>query len=822
LEGLVQDVRHGFRVFMKNPGFTAIAVLSIAFGTGANVAIFSLADALLLRPLPVLRPSEILTVGTKVQRGLASMNAMSYADYIDTRDRTRSFEDLVAFVSENAAFTPEPGAIPQVKLSTLVSGNFFKALGVEPEIGRGFLPEEDRIGGRNTVTVLGHGLWQQMFFGDRSVLGRKIHIAGIEFTIVGVAPERFTGLHPFIREGAFVPLAMWPQFAGSQHADPLKARDLRGLSVKGRLLPGVSLAEARAELDLIATDLERSYPLTNANQGLGVQTELQERFERRPLDSRLLVVLTILSIAVLCVACANVAGLLASRAPVRAREIALRLAVGAGRVRLIRQLVTESLGIAIAGGLGGIAVGYGGIILLRQIQLPTEVVGGPQILLDRRAFTFSLIAAVSSAFLFGLGPAIQTTRVNLVASLKTTDTSNDKRHRRHGRHALVALQVALSLVLLTVSAFSYQVFRRALIDGPGFRTTHIAKITVDPSQARYEDKEVVAFFEQVVGEVGRMPGVQRASVTSSIPLFSFSPVEVAPEGYQLPEGQIGARTYSNTVDEHYFETLDVPIVAGRGFTSSDTADTRRVAIVNETLASHYWPGQDAVGKRFRVPLDATDPGPWIEIVGIAKTTAYLYIAENPQDMVYFPYRQRTRGNMVVLARTTGDSASLIAPLRATMRRIDADVPAYDAQTMETFYAARATTIATVLMRLIGGMGIMGLTLTMVGLYGLVSYAASRRTREIGIRIAIGATYYRVLAMVLRQGLAPALIGLAAGLVLSAITMQILPRVTLISARNDARSYFVVVPLLLAVAVVASYVPARRAARVDPTIALRCD
>jgi macrolide transport system ATP-binding/permease protein len=822
LEGLFQDVRHGVRVSVKNPGFTAIAVMSIAFGTGANVAIFSLADALLLRPLPVLRPSEILVVGTKVPRGLASMDAMSYPDYIDTRERTRTFEDLVAFVYENAAFTAEPGAIPQVKLATLVSGNFFRVLGVEPEIGRAFVPEEDRIGGRNTVTVLSYGMWQQTFFGDPSVLGRKILIAGIEFTIVGVAPERFTGLHPFVREGAFVPLAMWPKFIGSEHADPLGARDFRGISVKGRLRPGISLAEARAELTLIGADLERAYPLTNTNQSPGVQTELQERFERRPLDSRLLVVLTILSIAVLCVACANVAGLLASRAPARAREIALRLAVGAGRARLVRQLITESLGIALAGGLGGLAIGYVGIVMLRQIQLPTEVVGGPQILLDRRALTFSLIAAVSCAFLFGLGPAIQTTRVNLVNSLKTTDTSNEKRRRLHGRHALVALQVALSLVLLTVAGFSYQVFRRALVDGPGFRTTQIAKITLDPGQARYDDESTIAFFERVVGEVGRMPGVQRAAVTSAIPLFSFAPVQIAPEGYQLQAGQIGAQTFSNVVDEHYFETLDIPVLAGRGFTSADTADTTGVAIVNETLANHFWPGKDPIGKRFRVPRDAANPGPWVEIVGVAKTTAYLYIAENPQDMVYFPYRQRAHNSMVVLARTTGDSASLVAPLRATMRRIDADVPAYDAQTMEAFYAARATTIATVLMRLIGGMGIMGLTLTMVGLYGLVSYAASRRTREIGIRIAIGATYYRVLRMVLRQGLAPALIGLAAGLVLSAVTMQILPRVTLISARNDPRSYFVVVPLLLAVALVASYVPARRAARVDPTIALRCD
>jgi putative ABC transport system permease protein len=817
-----QDIRYALRVFAKSPGFTLIAIISIAFGTGANVSIFSLADALLLRPLPVLRPSEILTLGNRIQRGLVTVEAMSFPDYVDTRERSRSFDGLIGLTYERIALTLHAEGPPLVKVSTLVSANFFKVLGVEPEIGRGFRAEEDQVPGRDAVTVLSYGIWQQQFSGDPAVLGRKIRINGVEFTIVGVAPEHFTGLHPFIREGVFVPLAMWRTLTGSSRIDPFTTRDLRDLTVKGRLAPGVSITAARAELAHISADLARAYPDTNADQEITAQTEMEERFEARPLDTRLVVMMTTLSIAVLCVACANVAGLLASRAPVRSREIALRLAVGAGRARLVRQLVTESLGIALAGGAGGIAIGYLGIILLRQIQLPTDIVAGPQIVLDQRALQFSLAVAVASAFLFGLGPAIQTTRVDLVNALKTSDVSAARRRTLTGRHVLVSIQVALSLVLLTFAAFALQVFQRALISGPGFRTTQMAKITIDPGQAHYDDAGTTRFVERTLDEMRRMPGVLRATATSAMPLFSFSAGWVAPEGYQLPTGQIGMRSNTNSVDESYFDTMEIPILSGRAFTAADTADSARVAIVNETFARHYYPDRDPLGKRFRVPLSAGDPGPWVEIVGVAKTSVYLYVAENPADMVYFPYRQQPLRAMVLLARTAGDSASVVAPLRDLIRGIDADVPAYDAQTMEAFYAARATTIGIVLIRLVGAMGVMGMTLTMVGLYGLVSYGVSRRTREIGIRMAIGATQQRVLGMILRQGLTPAWIGLAAGLLLSVVAMRLLPQLVLISAQYDPRSFLLVVPLLFIVALAAAYVPARRAANVDPTQALRCE
>ena len=822
MSGLWRDVTHALRVFARSPGFTGIAVISIAFGTGANVAMFSLADNLLLRPLPVPRPTEVLTVGSHVKRGMATFTLASHPDYIDLRDRTRSFSSLVASVFELASIARDRSGTPQVKLISFVNGDYFRMLGVEPDLGRGFHPSEDHVEGRNAVVVLSHAMWQQDFAGDPAVLGRTMLISGIEFTIVGVAPESFTGMHSIIRESAFVPLAMWPRVTVFPHMNPLTERGFRVLSVKGRLKPGVTVSEARAELATIAGALERAYPDTNEKQSIVAQTELAMRFERSPLDSWMMVVLTTLSMAVLCVACANVAGLLASRAPLRSREIALRLAVGAGRGRLVRQLITESLGIAFMGAIAGLGVGHVGILLLRQIQFPTEVLTIPLLQLDRRVFAYSVLMATASAFLFGLGPAIQTTRVNLVNSLKTGDVEVTKRQRLFGRNALVAIQVALCLGILTVAVWAYRVVGRAFSEGPGFQTTHMAKITLSPVQAHYDDEESVRFFERATEGAKQLSGVTGAAVTSAMPLFSWESTPIIPEAYNLPEGQTNVRSYTNSIDEHYFAVMGIPVVSGRGFSRADDARSRRVAVVNETFARHYWPGADPIGKRFFVEGEPGNERPqaWVEVVGVARMSTYGYFAEPPQDMIYFPFRQMPRGRMVLLARSARDSAEQLTPLRELARSLDSSVPAYDAQTIEAFYAARVTTIGTVMTRLMGGMGLMGLTLTMIGLYGLVSYSVSRRTREIGIRVAIGASYARVLIMILRQGFTPAAYGLVAGAGVSAALTRMLRTLVPLDHRNDAGTFFVVVPLVMVIALLAAFIPARRAASVDPTVALR--
>ena len=455
LERLWQDLRYGFRMLAASPGFTIVAVLSLAIGIGANCAIFSFADALLLRPLPVARPGEVLTAGSRSSFDALNASAIvsSYPDYVDIRDRSRTFAGLAAFTYVTGAFAADPASTPKLTMGMLVSGNLLPLMGVEPTIGRSFRPDEDQVRGRDAVVVLGRTMWEQAFGSDARVLGRVVRINGVPFTIIGVAPAAFTGLDQYVRVDFFAPLMMSPKLISDPKAASLESRDARNLTLKGRLKPGVTQAEAQAELTSIAADLQRAYPDTNKNREFLVRTELQARVAEDPPDAMLLAMLATLAIGVLFVACANVAGLLTSRAPARAREMALRLAIGAGRSRLVAQLITESLLVAIAGGTLGLGVGYAGMLLFRQVEIPTDL---PIVLafhMDRRALLFSLAVAVSSAVIFGVVPALNASRTDLTAVMKAGDAVAPKRRRRWGRAVLVGGQVAVSVVLLVVALF---------------------------------------------------------------------------------------------------------------------------------------------------------------------------------------------------------------------------------------------------------------------------------------------------------------------------------------------------------------------------------
>jgi putative ABC transport system permease protein len=820
LERLWQDVRYGCRTLAASPGFTVVAVCSLALGIGANGAAFSWADALLLRPLPVARPGEVVTVGsTLAVEGFSRVGA-SYPDYVDIRDRSTSFDGLVAFTFFTSGLAPARDALPTLKLGTLVSGNFFRVMGVEPELGRAFRPDEDKVPGRDAVVIISHTLWQQQFGGDPSVLGRRVQLSGIEFTVVGVVPERFTGLSQFVRSDFYAPLMMWPRLSGDPKERPLEDRNNRGLTLKGRLRPGVSLARAQTELSVIAKDLERAYPDTNRHRSLVVRTELQTRVAQSPPDSMLIAMLATLAAAVLFVACANVAGLLTSRAPARAREMAMRLAIGAGRGRLIRQLMTESLLIALAGCVLGLAVAYSGIALFRQIQIPTDLPVALAFQLDRRVLVFSLGVATLSAVLFGLAPAIQTSRADLTLVLKGGELLMGRR-RRWGRNALVCGQVAVSVILLVLATFMYRGFREQLSSGPGYRTDHLLVMSLDPSLVRYTEDESRRFFLDLAEHARALPGVRSVALASSVPMATdgINASNVIPEGHQLPEGRQTLTLFSALVDEHYFSTMRIPIVRGRGFVEQDSTTAPRVAIVNEQYVQHYSPNQDPIGKRFQ--LRERDGQSWITIVGVARTTKYVWAAEPPTEFIYFPYRQNPRSQMVLLTESAGDPTSLVAPLRAVVQRLDAAQPIFNVRTMEEVYRMRTITIFNVITGTIGAMGAMGLGLAIVGLYGLVAYATSRRTREIGIRMAIGADRPAVLRMVLRQGLVLAAVGLAIGL-LAGVAAERLLQAAFPSGdeRLDPMALLLVGPLVLAATFVAAYLPARRAARLDPMTALR--
>ena len=824
LERLWQDVRYGCRLLAGSPGFTAIAVLSAAIGIGANCAIFSFADALLLRPLPVARPGEVLTVGSTANLEALGASALvsSYRDYVDIRDRNKSFSGLAAYRDVTVGFATDPKATPKLKLGMLVSGNLFTLMGVEPTLGRTFRPDEDQVPGRDAVVVIGRTMWEQEFGSDPGVLGRRVRINGGEFTVIGVTPPDFNGLNQYVRSDFFVPLMMSQRLINDTKSKSLEDRDARNLRLKGRLRPGVSQAEAQAELTTIAADLERAYPDTNKNRRLAVRTELQARIAQSPPDAMLIAMLSTLALAVLFVACANVAGLLTSRAPVRARELALRLAIGAGRGRLIRQLVTESLLIAVAGGVLGLGVGYAGMTLFRQIELPTDLPIAISFELDRRALLFSLAVSVASAVLFGLVPALQATRTDLTAVMKASDSVAPGRRRRWGRAVLVGGQVAVSVVLLVVALFMYRGFRQQLANGPGYRTDHLIMMSFDTGLLRYTDAQSRQFFEQVAERARAVPGVKTVTMTTSVPMAndSLGFETVVPEGFQFPPGKDNATMVASRVDEYYFDTMGLTILQGRNFSADDSAEKPRVAIVNQQFAQHYWPNQDPIGKRLRA---VGDDKAWVQVVGLAKTSKYIFIAEPPTECVYFPYRQKKPQAMIMLAQSAGDPAALAAPLRDIGRGLDANLPIYNVRTMEQLYQMRAIGIFNVLVSTVAAMGLMGLALSIVGLYGLVSFAAMRRTREIGIRMAIGANRGAVSRMVLRQGIVLAVAGLVVGLVASVGAGELLQAAFPTgNDQRDSAALLIVIPVVLAVTFLAAYVPARRASRVSPMQALRHD
>jgi predicted permease len=823
LGGLWQDIRYGCRQLAGSPGFTTIAVLSLAIGIGANCAIFSFADALLLRPLPVARPGEVLTVGsaTNFEALGASSLIASYRDYIDIRDRNKSFDGLAAYRDVTAGFAADPKATPKLKLGMLVSGNLFTLMGVQPTIGRTFRPDEDQVPDRDAVVVLGRAMWEQEFRSEPGVLGRRVRINGAEFTVIGVTPPEFNGLNQYVRSDFFVPLMMSQRLVSDPKGSSLENRDARNLKLKGRLRAGVSQAAAQAELTTIAADLERAYPETNKNRRLFVRTELQARIDQSPPDAMLIAMLSTLALAVLFVACANVAGLLTSRAPARAREMALRLAIGAGRGHLIRQLVTESLLIAILGGVLGLGVGYAGMTLFRQIELPTDLPIAISFQLDRRALLFSLAVSFASAVLFGLVPAIQATRTDLTAVMKASDSVAPGRRRRWGRSVLVGGQVAVSVVLLVVALFMYRGFGKEVANGPGYRTDHLLMMSFDTGLLRYTEAQSKLFFDQVAERARAVPGVKTVAMTTSVPMANdtIGFERVVPEGFQFAPGKDNATVLAARVDEQYFDTLGLTLLRGRNFSVDDSFDRPRVAIVNQPFAQHYWPNQDPIGKRFQTLGDEKE---WVQVVGLAKTSKYIFIAEAPVEFVYFPHRQKKLREMTLLAQSQGDPGALAAPLREMVRGLDPNMPIYNVRTMEQFYQMRAISIFRVLVSTVAGMGAMGLGLAIVGLYGLVSYAAARRTREIGIRMAIGADRGAVSRMVLRQGAVLAVVGLLIGLAGSVGAGELLRAAFPGDDQRDGGALLIVIPIVLSVTLLAAYLPARRASRLNPVQALRHD
>jgi predicted permease len=821
LEAFWQDLRHGIRILAKNPGFAIIAIVSIAIGVGANVGMFSVADALLLRPLPVARPGDVVTISaTSPGIGFRSPR-LSYLDYVDLREQSRSFDGLVAFRFVVTSFAERRDEPAQRKFGLAVSGNLFEVMGVRPALGRAFRPDEDEVAGRDAVVILDHREWTQQFGADPGIVGRSIRLGGAAFTVIGVAPAAFTGIDGAVYPAFYIPLAAFSSVQSGVPPDERTRRDLRVLIVKGRLKPGITLAQANADVDRIASNLQQSYPGTNRNQGFAVRTEFEARLRGNELDALLLAMLMMLAVVVLIVACANVAGLLMSRAPVRTREVALRLAIGAGRGRLLRQLVTESLILAASGGALGLVVGYGVIAAFQRLELPTDVPLKLTFALDRRVFLFGLLVSAASAILSSLVPAWLAARTDLVSSLKDPAATASQRTRLWGRSTLVCGQVALSCVLLTISVSLYREVQVELLDGPGYRTDHLLMMRFDTELAYYDDARTPEFYRILKDRAAAMPGVRSVALTSSVPMKTdtLEGHRIAPEGFEFPAGTENVSVLSARIDDDYFATMDIPVVRGRGFGPTDTMDGPRVVIVNETFAARYWPAQDAIGKRVR--LDEQDRV-FAEVVGVAADAKYVWVAEAPTEFIYLPRTQVSTPESTLLIRSDSDAAALAGPLREVVRAIDPNMPVFGVRTMEDFYYSRAVHTTNLIVGSVSGMGSMGLILSMVGLYGLVAYTARRRTREIGIRMAVGADPKAVLTMVVRHGLVLLAGGIVVGLIGSAAAGRLMRAAFPIASGIDVATHLAVICLLTGVTIMAVYFPARRAARVDPVAALRAE
>ena len=831
LTDCVDDVRYAIRSLRRTPGQTALLVMTLALGIGMTTTPFSMVDALIFRPYPVADPGGVVSlVSTTRDNGFGTF---SYREYLDIRGRTKSYDGVIAYAAAQAVgFSADVRATPRIKAGMMVSGNYFDVLGVTPQLGRGFRDDEDRVPGRDAVVVLGPTFWEQEFAGDRSIVGRTIRLNGTDFTVIGVAPHSFPGLAIFGGPDFYMPLAMARLFSTNPERNFFEDRAAREVSVKARLKADTTLEQARSELAAIAQEFARAYPPLNRDRGAAVRTAFEMRTQGDDPNWKFSVIFATLAVAVLLVACTNAAGLLLGRARTRTREIATRLALGAGRSRLIRLLMTESLMLACLGGLGGIAVGYIGLTLLRTFVIPTELPITLPFRMDMRVLFASVVVSVLSALACGLAPALQSTRANLVNGLKASDVDMPRRHagrrvgRRFsgaiphlwGRNSLVMAQVAMSLMLLTAAFLMSRSFQRLVLGGTGFATDHLLMARFDPSLVQYDAARTERFYTLLTERVRSAPAVQSAALTHTPPLAldDFDRIAFVPGGVEMPRDRAAFTSAMDTIDEGYFETLGIPIVRGRGFLPSDTGDAPRVAIVNQSFANHYWPNAEAVGQHLRLDSPTGTP---VEVVGVAQSIKYG--AGDPTiDFVYLPLAQHRVTRMVLLMKSAGDPLQLVDTLKDVVRTLDPNLPLLETRSYEDLYRYEAVEGPRIAVRLVGTMGAVGLLLAVSGLYGLVAYTVTRRTREIGIRMALGATGASVLRLVMGKGVMLVAAGTAIGLALGIGVERLMNALVFDAGGIDIVAYLIVVPTMLLVTLLAAYVPGRRASRLAPTQALR--
>ncbi len=818
MDALFKDLRYAARNLAKRPAFTLVVVLTLALGIGINTTVFSLANSVFLRQLPVASPQNLVWIFSNGE------NPSSYPEYVEYQQETELFDSVLAYdwVGLNLGTNDEAERIE----GALVSGNYFDVLGVKAELGRTFLPDEDKTPGASPVAVISHNLWQRRLNGAPNVVGKSLILNGHTFTIVGVAPNDFVGAEEAFPRQIWIPLTMQstvrPGPAGVSNApNPLTNRNARTLAVMARLKQGVTLRQAQVKMNVVASRLAQNYPDSNRN----FQIALYAAGNGRPAFRTLLKPVTQILLAVvglvLLIACANVANLLLAHAARRRKEVAIRLSLGATRTRLIRQLLTESILLAIAGGLAGLILNLQLINLLTALKPTVPLPVNVEFHTDWRVLSFTLLLSVLAGIIFGLVPALQASKHELVPALKEQSQHlGDRRSAFSLRNALVISQVALSIVVLIAAGLFLRSLNHARAINPGFDAEHILTLSFHTAAQKYDATKAGQFYQQLSSRVQALPGVQNVSLAQSAPLsYFYSPAfasAVVVEGHEPPAGEDPPIAGNNAIGPNFFRTLGVPILSGREFTDQDREGAPRVAIVNETLVRELFPNGNPIGQRLRVLT--RQPSSW-EIIGVVKDSKYRSLAEDPTPYIFLPYLQNPQPAMALHVRASGNPKDLAAAIRHEVRALDPNLPAFNVMSLAenidiSLFPARFGAV------LLGVFGFLALLIASIGIYGVMSYGVSERTHEMGIRMALGARGSDVLRLVISQGMWLAVIGVVIGAGLALMATRVVKSYLYDVSPTDPLTFAGIVFLLIGVALLACYIPARRATKVDPLVALR--
>jgi predicted permease len=822
MESFTQDIRFGLRSMRKNPGFSLICVLSLALGIGANTTIFTVVNAILLNPLPVADISRLVEIDTvdsktKVTQANATKLGMSYPNCQDYQRQNQVLTGISCIAFSTLTWSGQ--AEPRQVAGQLVNANYFDVLGLTPSLGRFFLSDEDTKPGGNNVVIVSHALWTNKLGSDPNVIGKTLTLNAAPYTVIGVAPKGFKGTFTIgPAEAVWIPVSMYGQALAGFLKDNFNDRRFLDMLVIGRLKPGVSRGQAEGELKTIASRLERDYPKENGGRSVAVSALADAAVGVNQHDQFVVAGALMMGVVglILLIACVNLANLLLARAARRQREISIRTAVGASRLRLVRQLLTESVALSLIGGVVGLVLAFAGRQLLWANRPPFIERNDLDLSLDSHVLLFTFGLALLTGILFGLAPAITASRTDLAATLNAGGRSGSATWTRGKlRSTLVISEVALALITLVGAGLFIRSMHNAQMVDVGFESKRLLVMAFDLGSLHYDEVHGQQFYRDSIQRATSLPMVQAAAVASNLPLGGGLGRTVFPEGKDEISGYRGTLTTLNDVSPGYFDTLRIPLKKGRVFSDLDKKDSTPVAVINEAMAQHFWADQDPVGKRFHFFGEKR----LLEVVGVVGNTVINQIGEDPQPLAYLPLSQDFAPAATIQVRTSGDPRGAVATVRGQIQALDRNLAITNVQTIEEVLnqGLWAPRMAALLLTLFG---VIALVLAGIGVYGVLSYSVTQQTREIGIRMALGARPSEVLRWVVSQGFRLAAAGLLVGLIAGLILMRFVASLLFGISAHDPITFGAVVLVLGIVAFLACYVPARRASRVSPLVALR--